>query len=60
MKYTILIIEDDLQIGNLEQEILEREGYACIRAYSGTEALLVFEKTVPDLLLLDLMLPGIN
>ena len=55
----ILIIDDDIQIGNLEQEILEREGYSCMRAYSGTEALLLLEKERPDLILLDLMLPGL-
>lgn len=35
---TILIIDDDAAIGNLEQEVLERAGYAVLRAYSGTEA----------------------
>lgn len=59
-KKTILIIDDDVQIGNLEQEVLEREGYICRRAYSGTEALLLLEKELPDLILLDLMLPGIS
>ena len=34
----ILIVDDDIQIGNLEQEVLEQHGYACARAYSGTEA----------------------
>ena len=55
----ILIIDDDEHIGNLEQELLEREGYAVLRAYSGTEALLLLKKTRPDLVLLDLMLPGL-
>lgn len=32
---TILIIDDDVAIGNLEQEVLEREGYMVQRAYSG-------------------------
>lgn len=57
---TILIVDDDIQIGNLEQEILEREGYACLRAYSGSEAALILEKSRPDLILLDLMLPGLS
>lgn len=35
---TILIIDDDVAIGNLEQEVLEREGYLVQRAYSGTES----------------------
>lgn len=56
----ILIIDDDEHIGNLEQELLEREGYAALRAYSGTEALLLLKKTRPDLVLLDLMLPGLS
>lgn len=56
----ILIIDDDEHIGNLEQELLEREGYAVLRAYSGTEALLLLKKTHPDLVLLDLMLPGLS
>lgn len=34
---TILIIDDDIAIGNMEQEVLERAGYATRRAYSGTE-----------------------
>ena len=60
MKKNILIIDDDIQIGDLEQEVLEREGYRCSRAYSGTEAILYLEKENPDLILLDLMLPGIS
>ena len=57
---TILIIDDDAAIGNLEQEVLERAGYAVLRAYSGTEALLLLKDSRPDLVLLDLMLPGLS
>lgn len=57
---TILIIDDDAAIGDLEQEVLEREGYAVQRAYSGTEALLLLKEQRPDLVLLDLMLPGLS
>lgn len=56
----ILIIDDDPQIGNLEQEVLNLEGYETFRAYSGTEAMLVLDKVTPDLILLDLMLPGLS
>lgn len=56
----ILIIDDDLKIGDLEQEVLEQAGYSCHRAYSGTEALLCLEYIRPDLILLDLMLPGLS
>ena len=57
---TILIIDDDVAIGNLEQEVLEREGYLVQRAYSGTEVLLLLKEKKPDLILLDLMLPGMS
>lgn len=56
----ILIIDEDTQIGNLEQEVLEQQGYACLRAYSGTEAVMLLEQERPDLILLDLMLPGLS
>lgn len=57
---TILIIDDDVAIGDLEQEVLARAGYAVLRAYSGTEALLLLRSSRPDLILLDLMLPGLS
>ncbi len=59
-KKTILVIDDDESIGNFEQELLERSGYAVLRAYSGTEAQLVLKNERPDLVLLDLMLPGLS
>lgn len=59
-KKTILIIDDDESIGNFEQELLERSGYAVLRAYSGTEAQLLLKNERPDLVLLDLMLPGLS
>lgn len=55
----ILIIDDDIYIGNMLEEILIKEGYHVSRAYSGTEALLVLNTFHPDLVLLDLMLPGL-
>ena len=56
----ILVVDDDLHIGNLLEEILTREGYAVSRAYSGTEGLLLADQAQPDLVLLDLMLPGLS
>ena len=56
----ILIIDDDMYIGNMLEEILIKEGYGVFRAYSGTEALLVLSDITPDLVLLDLMLPGLE
>lgn len=58
--YKLLVVDDDLHIGNLLEELLTREGYAVARAYSGTEALMLLEEVRPDLVLLDLMLPGIS
>ena len=57
---TILIIDDDETIGDLEQEVLTRAGYQTLRAYAGTEALLLLKEQQPDLILLDLMLPGLS
>ena len=55
----ILIIDNDVHIGNMLEELLVREGYRVSRAYSGTEALLALSSLKPDLVLLDLMLPGL-
>lgn len=57
---TILIIDDDVHIVDMLTEVLKKEGYGVLRAYSGTEALLVLTQQVPDLVLLDLMLPGLS
>lgn len=57
---TIAVIEDDIYIGDMLTEVLEGEGYRVCRAYSGTEALYLLEHGKPDLILLDLMLPGLS
>lgn len=56
---TILIVDDDVYIGDMLEEILTKEGYQTSRAYSGTEALMYLSSARPDLILLDLMLPGL-
>ena len=56
----ILIIDDDIHIGNTIEEALKKEDYQVSRAYSGTEALYVLSGPKPDLILLDLMLPGLS
>ncbi len=56
----IFIIDDDVYIGDMLEEVLTKEGYAVSRAYSGTEALLLLSGDKPDLVLLDLMLPGLS
>ena len=56
----ILVTDDDMHIGNLLEDALLREGYSVLRAYSGTEAQLILSNEKPDLILLDLMLPGLS
>lgn len=56
----IFIVDDDVYIGDMLEEILTKEGYSVSRAYSGTEAVLLLSGNKPDLVLLDLMLPGLS
>ena len=56
----ILIAEDDGDINALLAKILTKEGYRVTQAYSGTEASLRVSQERYDLLLLDLMLPGMT
>jgi len=60
MKSRILIVEDDGDISNLIDEILKRQGYETVQAFSGTEAVLRMEREEFQLVILDLMLPGMN
>ena len=57
---TIAIIDDDQYIGNMLEELLRLHGYGVLRAYSGTEAVYLLSQQRPDLVLLDLMLPGLS
>ena len=57
---TISVIEDNVLTGNMVEEILVEEGFRVIRAYSGTEALYLLKHEKPDLILLDLILPGLG
>jgi len=56
----ILVVDDDVPIGNAVEESLAAAGHQVFRAYSGTEALLALDRVRPDLVLLDLMLPGLS
>ena len=56
----ILVVEDDADINRLLCTILEGAGYSCRSAFSGSEAMLWAEKYDYDLVLLDLMLPGLT
>ena len=60
MVKNILVVEDDTDIRNIIKEILQKENYKIFDAYSGTEALMILEKENINLILLDLMLPGLS
>ena len=57
-KPSILVVDDDLNIQRLEQLYLEKEGYDVLTAAAGDEAIEAFLRLPPDLVLLDVMLPG--
>lgn len=56
----LLIVEDDAENNQMIAEYLEAQGYKCTQAYSGSEGKLLFDLEPFDLVLLDLMLPGIG
>ena len=57
-KPTVLVVDDDPNIQRLEQLYLEKEGYGVELAAAGDEAIETFLRMPPDLVLLDVMLPG--
>ena len=56
----ILIVEDDTDINNSTAAYLRRQGCICTQAFSGTEGRLLWQQGGFDLLLVDLMLPGLS
>jgi len=60
MSYKILIVEDEEDINNLLAKIVKEVSCETIQAFSGTEARALFERNKIDLILLDLMLPGVS
>lgn len=60
MSYQILVVEDDLTLRDTVEYNLRNQGYAVITAENGYRALDLARAGAPDLILLDLMLPGIN
>ncbi len=59
-KQKILIVDDDLHIAELISLYMEKDGYETKEAYDGKDALRAAEAFQPDLILLDLMLPGMD
>ncbi|MBQ2944469.1 MAG: response regulator transcription factor [Ruminococcus sp.] len=58
--YKVLVVDDDTNISTLLRLYLEKEGFEVFTADDGEEALSVFEKAQPDLILLDIMLPKLD
>jgi len=57
---TILIVDDEIHLVKILRFTLEHEGYNVISAFDGMEAIDKIEAERPDLVILDLMLPGID
>ena len=57
---TILVIEDEKEIAELVGVFLEQAGYRVVQAYDGLEGIRLYEKEHPDLVILDVMMPGIS
>jgi CheY-like chemotaxis protein len=57
---TILVVEDNDSLSKLIQLKLEESGYQVLSAMNGEDALKMVKKTIPDLVWLDVYLPGIN
>ena len=56
----ILIVDDNEQIVQILAQYVKAEGWPCLTARSGEEALSLFDAAAPSLILLDIMLPGID
>lgn len=60
MSKKILIADDETDIVETLQFMLEVEGFECLTAYNGEDALNLAKREMPDLIILDVMMPKIN
>lgn len=56
----LLLIEDDLNFSNALMTLCRKKGYLCRHVFSAEDALAILEKDIPDIILLDINLPGMN
>ena len=54
----ILLIDDDRRLSSMLAELLETEGFTCVVASNGSRGVLLLEEHRPDLVVLDVMMPG--
>ncbi|MCX7790445.1 MAG: response regulator, partial [Chloroflexaceae bacterium] len=60
MKQTILIVDDHASVRTLVADYLSEQGYRVLTASDGNEGLLIARRARPDLVLLDIMMPGLD
>jgi len=60
MTAKVMIVDDEVHTVRLVKRLLEREGYEVAFAYNGDEALEAMSKFTPDVMLLDIMMPGLT
>ena len=60
MSARILVVDDDVALAEMISIVLRGEGFTPFQAFDGAEALSTLEQTQPDLILLDVMLPGLD
>ena len=57
---SILIVEDERNLSNVIRDRLQEEGYRVLQAFDGPSALAMAHDRAPDLIVLDIMLPGLD
>ena len=57
---SILIVDDEVDIANSIQYVLKQEGFSTLMAHDGLKAMELYEHQRPDMVILDLMMPGID
>ncbi len=60
MKRTVLVVDDEYSVCGELRKFLEDKGYSVVEAYSGDEALEAYKQERPDVVLLDMMMPGMS
>ena len=59
-QHSVLLVDDDPKIAKLLRSYFEKEDFLVLTAHDGTAALQLYRDKKPDILVLDLMLPGVN
>jgi signal transduction histidine kinase/DNA-binding response OmpR family regulator len=57
---TVLLVEDDVEISAFNRQLLESNNYSVVTAFNGIEALQILKEQIPDIIVTDLMMPGMD